>query len=210
MKLVNHKIPIRNSQRLIAGCVISMLLPYAVAMGQTASSELVKVPSVPSSIVPPAGNRAFLKGSAVGTQNYVCLPSGWTFLGPQATLFFTFPWSDGEIRQQITTHYLSPNPKEAGTPRATWQSSLDTSVVWGKAIESSNDPNYVAPGAIPWLLVEIVGSQRGPTGGTSLSRATYIQRVNTSGGVIPTTPCTVGAVALVPYTTDYVFYKAGR
>ena len=179
-------------------------------MAQTVSSDLVKAPPVPSNIVPPAGNQAFLKGNAVGTQNYVCLPSGWTFLGPQATLFFTFPWISGDIRQQITTHYLSPNPKEGGTPRATWQSSLDTSAVWGKAIASSNDATYVAPGAIPWLLVEIVGAQRGPTGGSILSQTTYIQRVNTSGGVAPTTACTVGSVALVPYTTDYVFYKAVR
>jgi hypothetical protein len=66
-------------------------------------------------------------------------------------------------------------------------------------------------GAIPWLLVEAVGAQRGPSGGTSLSQTTFIQRVNISGGIAPSTGCSassVGNVALVPYTTDYYFYKA--
>jgi hypothetical protein len=49
----------------------------------------------------------------IGTQDYICLPSGWTFFGPQATLF-------NERDEQIITHFLSPNPFEPGTPpRAT-------------------------------------------------------------------------------------------
>jgi hypothetical protein len=135
----------------------------------------------------------------------------WTLFGPQATLFFRFKWIGGEIRQQIMTHFLSPNPAEGGTARATWQSSLDTSALWGRAIASSSDPIFVAPGAIPWLLVEVVGAEQGPTGDT-LTPTTFIQRLNTSGGVQPSTGCsqsTVGSTVLVPYTTDYFFYKAG-
>jgi hypothetical protein len=63
------------------------------------------------------------------------------------------------------------------------------------------------------LLVEIVGSQSGPTGGDLLTPTTYIQRVNTSGGVAPGTGCsqaTDGSTVLVPYTTDYYFYKANQ
>jgi hypothetical protein len=44
-------------------------------------------PVVPTNIHVPAGNKAFLEGDAIGTQDYICLPSGWTFFGPQATLF---------------------------------------------------------------------------------------------------------------------------
>jgi hypothetical protein len=208
---VENIITTRNLQRWITAGAIAMALQCTAAMGQTGLTDLVKVPPVPPGIEVPAGNRAFLKGSAGGTQNYICLSSGWTFLGPQATLFFTYQWFNGEIRQQITTHFLSPNPMEGGTPRPTWQSSLDTSAVWGKAIANSSDSNYVRPGAIPWLLVEAVGAQRGPSGGTSLSQTTFIQRVNTSGGVAPSTGCSassVGSVALVPYTTDYYFYQA--
>jgi hypothetical protein len=126
--------------------------------------------------------------------------------GPQATLF-----NDDEM--QIITHFLSPNPDEAGMARATWQHSRDTSTVWAMAIESSTDPAFVEPDAIPWLLLEVVGADSGPTGGDRLTETAYIQRVYTSGGRAPTTGCadaTIGNTVLVPYTTDYIFYKASR
>ena len=197
-------------------------LRYLFALGAVAaaaSAQTLTAPPVPAKIQVPAGNVAFLKGSAVGTQNYVCLPSGdglaWKFQGPQATVFVNIRWINGDIRQQIMTHFLSPNPAEAGAPaRATWQSSLDTSAVWARAIASSNDPNFVAPGAIPWLLLEVVGSNRGPEGGSSLIPTTFIHRLNTSGGVALSTGCSeaanMGKTAFVPYTTDYIFYKSSR
>lgn len=172
-------------------------------------------PSVPHTLRVPAGNEPFLVGYAVGTQNYICLPTptgvAWRFVGPQATLFA--PGSSG-AQEQVTTHFLSANPVEGGAARPTWQHSGDTSQVWGRAAAASSDPNYVEPGAIPWLLVEIVGAALGPTGGATLTPTTYIHRVNTSGGVAPSSGCSdashVGALALVPYTTDYVFYQSIR
>ena len=116
-----------------------------------------------------------------------------------------------DARMQIATHFLSANPAEGGIARPTWQASFDTSAVWGKAIADSTDPMFVAAGAIPWLLVQVVGAQSGPTGGSALMATTYIQRVNTSGGVMPSSGCDAsafGKVALVPYTTDYFFYRA--
>ena len=45
----------------------------------------------PPGLEVPAGHTLFLQGSAIGTQNYICLPTdsgfGWVFFGPQATLF---------------------------------------------------------------------------------------------------------------------------
>ena len=177
-------------------------------------------PPVPDNIQVPAGNKLFLVGHAVGTQNYVCVPSGtsvrFLLFTPQATLFD----DEGE---QLTTHYFSPNPSEVNTDpkvisahtiRATWQDSKDSSTVWGKVNpgNSSTDSNYVEPGAIPWLLVTIAGHQDGPTGGDRLSGTTFIQRLNTHGGVAPSTGCTslgdLGNTAFVPYTTDYYFYKS--
>lgn len=166
-------------------------------------------PPVPANLQVPAGNKLFLVGRAVGTQNYICLPADggvkFSLFTPQATLF-----KEGE---QITTHYFSPNPAEGGTVRATWQHAKDTSTVWGKVADghSSADPAYVAPGAIPWLLVTVVGTQAGQTGGDKLTKTTYIQRLNTAGGVAPATGCAaasdIGNKAFVPYTTDYYFYK---
>jgi hypothetical protein len=180
------------------------LFPVALAMAFTVSqpppahADHVTPPSVPAGLQVPAGNQAFREGDAIGTQDYICLPSGWTFFGPQATLF-------NEHDRQIITHFLSPNPFETGTPpRVTWQDSEDTSKVWGMTIASVS----VQPDAIPWLLVQVVGAQDGPTGGDELSETTFIQRVNTVGGVAPTTACTVGMMALVPYSAEYFFYKA--
>jgi hypothetical protein len=175
-------------------CLAALAVAFTVSQPPLAHAGHVIPPLVPPAIQVPAGNKAFLEGDAIGTQDYICLPSGsgfaWTFFGPQATLF-------NEHDKQIITHFLSPNPFETGTPpRVTWQDSEDTSKVWGMTIASVS----VQPDAIPWLLVQVVGAQDGPTGGDELSETTFIQRVNTVGGVAPTTACTVGMMALVPYS----------
>jgi Protein of unknown function (DUF3455) len=188
---------------------------FATALAMTpgiAFAQRIAVPMVPGTLQVPAGNRPFFLGHATGTQNYICLPSGsgvsWTLVGPQATLF-------NDDDRQVITHFLSPNPDEGGLARATWQDSHDTSAVWARAIASSSDPNFVAAGAIPWLLLQVVGNEDGPDDGDRLTRATYLHRVNTVGGPAPSTGCAqlsdVGARAFAPYLADYVFYrKAGQ
>ncbi|MBS1212091.1 MAG: hypothetical protein H6R26_707 [Proteobacteria bacterium] len=183
-------------------------LAGSVALVQPAHADYLTPPPVPSEIEVQPGNEAFLKAHAFGTQNYVCLPSksgfAWTFFGPQATLF-------NRARQQVITHFLSPNPFKRGTPQVTWQHSGDSSTVWGTLSGSSDSADFVAPGAIPWLLVEIANSRNGPTGGHTLKPTTFIQRLNTHGGVAPSTGCSVatdvGKKALVPYSADYFFYR---
>ena len=187
---------IRN---LTAAAIITVLAHTSMAHAQG---------TVPAGLEVPAGHAPFLTTHAEGTQNYVCVLAptgfGWQFHGPQATLV-------DEASTQVATHFLSPNPIEAGAARATWQHSTDTSRVWAAAIASSTDGGFVAPGAIPWLLLRVVGQQTGPAGGTALSGALFIQRVNTAGGQAPPTGCSnahdIGRKALVPYATDYVFYK---
>jgi hypothetical protein len=204
---------LRNCSSKLGVSIVGVAIAIA-ATELPVRAQMITPPAVPENLRVPAGNTPFLKGYAIGTQNYVCLPGpsglGWTFQGPQATLFVAFPWVNGEIRQQITTHFLSPNVAEAGIPaRATWQSSLDTSTVWARKIEESSDPGYVAPGSIPWFLLRAVGTQRGPMGGSMLAQTTFIQRVNTTGGIMPTTGCSqAGSIQFVPYTADYVFYRA--
>ena len=181
------------------------------ALGGPAHADDITPPRVPSNLQVPAGNRAFREGHAVGTQNYICLPTStgfaWTFFGPQATLL-------DDDDEQIITHFLSANPDESDTPRPTWQDSRDTSAVWGKAIASSSDPAFVASGAIPWLLLQVVGTQSGPTGGDRVTKTTFIQRLNTSGGVAPSTGCVssadVGKKALIPYLANYFFYRVAQ
>ena len=194
-------------------CTTALAVAFTVLMPLSAHADFaMPLPMpVPANIQVPAGNKFFLVGHGAGTQNYICLPSGtagvkYTLFTPQATLF-------NDDDKQITTHFFSPNPDEDGTIRATWQHSRDTSAVWAKLAPdgTSIDPAFVAPDAIPWLLLEVVGDTEGPTGGHKLTATTFIQRLNTSGGVAPSTGCNsfadVGKQAFVPYTADYFFYK---
>jgi hypothetical protein len=212
---------------LLIACATALAVAFTVSLPQLADADRVTPPPVPANIQVPAGNKAFLEGHADGTQNYICVPcpnpttsmcpdvSGfaWILFTPQATLF-----KDND--KQVITHFFSPNPFEVNTNpgvvaadmiRATWRESRDTSTVWAKTNQSSSDSAFVEPGAIAWLLLEVVGAQDGPTGGDKLTVTTFIQRLNTSGGVAPPMGCTlstdVGAEAFVPYTADYFFYK---
>jgi hypothetical protein len=112
-----------------------MALESSVALAQPSTPNAFTAPPIPANIPVPDGNRLFLMGQAQGTQNYICLPSAtgfsWTFFSPQATVFITFPSIGPDLRQQIITHFLSPNLAESGRPRATWQSSFDTSAFLG-------------------------------------------------------------------------------
>jgi hypothetical protein len=62
-------------------------------------------------------------------------------------------------------------------------------------------------GNIPWLLLE-----KGVTGvgadGDRLTATTWVQRLNTVGGVAPAGACTPGDRAAVPYAADYAFWRA--
>jgi hypothetical protein len=201
-------------------CATALAVAFAVTLSQPAHANKVTPPPVPTDIQVPAGATAFLEGHGVGTQNYICLPcpnattpaaacpdaSGfaWILFTPEATLF-----SDHD--KPVTTHFFSPNPSENGTIRATWQHSRDTSIVWGGRAVSSSDSRFVAPDAIPWLKLPMAGVQDGPTGGDTLTATTFIQRLNTAGGVAPSAGCAsstdVGSKAFVPYTADYFFYQ---
>lgn len=189
---------------LLAGLIAgSSLAPAAPVLAHGS----VPPPPVPSDLQVSDDHRPYLIAHAVGTQNQICLPRasgvglGWSFIGPQATLF-------NDRGEQIATHFLSINPEEETVARATWQHSRDSSAVWAVKVAESSDPNYVEAGAVPWLLLEEAGSLEGPTWGERLSRTTFIQRVNTVGGVAPAGDCpAVGARLFVPYTADYVFYK---
>lgn len=181
-----------------------------IALAQAAQAQTVTPPPVPDNLQVPAPNRAVLLGRGVGTQNYECQPVdslgrvGWVLFTPQATLF-------SDSQEQLTTHFFSPNPAEGNIVRVAWQDSRDSSTVWARLVASSLDPNFVKEGAIPWLLLQVVGAQAGPTGGVTLPGTRFIQRLNTEGGAAPSTGCDVpkdiGAKAFIPYKADYFFFR---
>ena len=198
---------------LLIACATALVVAFTVSLQQStrAAADLTP-PPVPAAVRVEPGNKLFLVGHATGTQNYVCLPAGagvkYVLFTPQATLF-----SDGA---QVTTHFFSPNPEQDNAIRATWQHSRDTSTVWAEVQDNhmatdSTDPEFVAKGAVAWLLLTAVGHKVGPDGGDLLTKTTFVQRLNTAGGVAPATGCSssadVGHQAFVPYTADYLFYK---
>lgn len=203
----------RTHRMLLIACAAALAVALTVALLQTALAENDTPPPVPANIAVPAGNALFLVGHAAGTQNYICLPSGagvaYTLFTPQADLY------KNKVKQ-VTTHFFSPNPAEGGTIRPTWLESQDSSMVWARVLpgNASADPAYVAAGAVPWVLLTVVGTQDGPIGDGTLAQTTFIQRLNTTGGVAPSTGCSsaadIGAQAFVPYTADYFFYRAAR
>jgi hypothetical protein len=199
-RALTNQTPRRTMRRIVfLACAIALAL--ALTVSQPARADRIPPPDVPTIIQVPAGNQLFRVAHAVGTQNYVCLSTGWASraYGPQATLF-------NEENEQVLTHFLSPNPDETNAARATWQDSRDTSTVWANPIDgASYTPD---PTAIPWLLLKVVGKAVGPTGGDKMISTTYIQRLYTTGGLKPTGTCTEGDRALVPYTANYFFYKA--
>jgi hypothetical protein len=200
----------------------ALAMAFTVQLSQPAyAGGQVTPPTVPPNLQVPAGNKAFLKGVADGTQNYVCVPSAASATGvayalftPEATLFSD---DDGG---QIITHFFSPNPDPrdpntnpavaapGGAIRATWVHSQDGSSVWAKL--HTNGAAVVDKNAIAWLLLDAVGVEDGPTGGDILAKTTFVQRVNTTGGLAPKTGCgspgDLGNQAFIPYTADYFFY----
>src|SRR3954447_702148 len=179
-----------------------------------------------TTLTPQQGNSEFLATHAVGTQGYVCLPSGsgasWTVNNarPEATLFTNLFGA----AFQIITHFLSPvqNPNDIGPKPsrfgdATWQSSFDSSKVWAQKINfitAGTDDSCPNAGAIDCLLLQTIGSEQGPTGGKTLTKTTFIQRLNTRGGSAPATGCStladVGKQTLVPYSAGYHFFRADQ
>ena len=182
----------------------------------------VTPPVTPTDIAVPAGNSPYLVGHAYGSQGYTCLPTAdggtaWNPTArPEATLFTDLLGA----QFQIITHFQSINekPKTGIVPplsgNATWQSSLDSSRVWAvkvKGIDAGSDPvSCPNSGSIQCLLLQSVGNDRGPTGGNLLFKTTFIQRLNTAGGAVPTTACSVGQTQLQPYTADYYFFRADK
>lgn len=146
-------------------------------------------PGIPGSIAVPEGHKLFLVAHAEGDQIYTCNGSAWTLLAPDADLY-------DDRHNLIATHFGGPS----------WQARDGSKVVAQRAA-----PPYPVDGTIPWLLLSAVSATAGPDG-DRLAGTKYIQRVATVGGVAPDaatcTSASAGAQEAVPYTADYLFWKA--
>jgi hypothetical protein len=217
---LNQKSKIARARRLFAAALV-----LGCAFGTiTHAAAQVTPPPTPDTIAVPEGNSSYLVGHAFGSQGYTCLPTstGGTAWNPSARPAATLFTDLFGQEFQIITHFqsINANPNANATlpvplsGNATWQASLDSSRVWmvkKNGIDAGSDaascPNS---GSIQCLLLQSVGNAKGPTGGNLLAKTTFIQRLNTRGGAVPTTACAVGQTQLVPYTADYFFYRADK
>lgn len=132
----------------------------------------------------PAGNRLVAALYAEGDQVYRWSGSAWVFVEPSARLYVSrfLKWPMG-------THYAGP----------TWE-AYGGSKVLGSVVRRCTP----SASAIPWLLL----SANPVTDHGLFKEVTFIQRVGTVGGNAPAAVGdSVGAIARVPYSTEYLFYR---
>ncbi|MES2537581.1 MAG: DUF3455 domain-containing protein [Pseudomonadota bacterium] len=176
-----------NPIKMLAGITIITGLAACASTPMT-----MKAPDAPVAVTVPAGNRPVMTALGAGDLNYECRAKAgmagafeWVFTGPDAVLY-------DKNRMAVGKYYGGP----------TWESK-DGSKVTGKQLA-------VAPGAAGAIPLQLV--QTGPAMGEGAMKGiTYIQRLNTVGGVAPADVCGAGNVGekkLVKYQADYVFYKA--
>lgn len=132
----------------------------------------------------PTGNKVALHAYAEGVQIWRWSGSSWVFVKPEAILY-----ADGEAEGVIGIHYAGP----------TWESASGSYVVGAVLDRATPDAD-----SIPWLLLKAVDSESPGI----FHGVTYIQRVNTVGGIAPAEAGEFpGQEARIPYAADYYFYR---
>jgi hypothetical protein len=189
---VGVKQPFRVTDYLVIclGVLVLWGLAAAAAYGKSPQTSPGD-PLDPRTYAPKS--RMFLEAHATGVQKYTCQANGtWLFTDPEATLVK----ANGAPKAK-GTHFLN-----FATGRPVWQ--------WedGSSVEAARKATAPAGAAnIPWLLLEAVVTTDGDDA-DRLTDTTWVQRLNTAGGVAPAGTCTPGARTAVPYTADYFFWRA--
>jgi FtsP/CotA-like multicopper oxidase with cupredoxin domain len=168
--------------------VLGLALPYMPAA--RAGNENKNAPDLPlplcDDVQVPAGNKLAFHTYAVGVQKYRWNGTSWTFVEPVATLY-----ADANYHGKVGSHYAGP----------TWESNSGSKVIAARVAGCTPDPT-----AIAWLRLQTVTAD----GPGIFGSITYIQRVNTVGGLAPVAPgSAIGQVVEVPYTAEYYFYREG-
>jgi hypothetical protein len=177
----------------IATAAVSLI---AACGSMTPMKQAYSQAGLPASVQVPAGNRVALETVGVGEITYQCSAKKdmagqyeWVFAGPDAKLM-------DRSGKQVGKYYGPP---------ATWE-AMDGSKL--TAVQVAVAPNTGMAGSIPLQLVK--GNPAMGTG--AMQGVTYIQRVDTRGGVAPAMPCAAGnlnAKQVVKYQADYIFWRQG-
>jgi len=176
----------RVVQALVLITLVTLAVKPALAFDNNNGPEL---PAQCSSIQVPEGNKLAFHVYARGVQIYKwnALTAAWDFVAPAATLY-----AEENYFGEVGSHRAGP----------VWESKSG-SLVEGRRITGTGcTPD---PTAIAWIIL----SKFRTDGSGIFSKVTFIQRVNTTGGLAPSTPgSTDGELKEVPYTAEYYFYRA--
>lgn len=180
---------ITNIKRIIGLAVLfsiaGLTLAFNLSVRADDNIEPPELPPLCSNLQVPLENKVFFRAYASGVQIYRWNGASWGFVAPVANLY-----ADENYRAEVGFHYAGP----------TWESSSGSKVVAARLTGCSPEPTT----AIPWLLLHTVSTD----GHGIFRQVTYIQRVNTAGGLAPTVHgSTVGEEKRVPYTAEYYFYR---
>jgi hypothetical protein len=176
----------RSLLTAMAAIAVALPLAQAAQAGQAA-------PSVPGEIAVTGDHKPYLIAHAEGVQIYGCYSVAdgyaWRLLVPRATL-------TADNGKPLGSHYAGP----------TWEARDGSKVVGVRETGVSVDPT-----AVDWLRLRADSTTAGAAG-ERLTPTTYIQRINTVGGLPPAAgDCDADTIAEqreIPYSADYVFFKA--
>jgi hypothetical protein len=138
---------------------------------------------VPPHLQVPDGHEMHLHAFAEGAQIYVWNGNAWIFHAPEALLFD----ADGKL---AAVHFTGP----------TWESLSGSEVIASRV--------RFAPSAHPNSIPQLLLRARATAGAGIFSATTYIQRLNTTGGLAPLRRGSiVGEKTRAAYTAEYLFYR---
>ena len=171
---------------------IKLLVFIALAIFAVQPSFASDGPVLPAdcgAIVPEAGHEVahhlYAKGVQIYKWNFATM--FWDFVGPRADLF-----AEESFHGEVGSHFAGPNWLSKGGSR------VKAAAIPGKAC--TPDTN-----AIAWLLLQATET----TEKGIFKNVTFIQRVNTTGGLRPTLPgLFADEIREVEYTAEYYFYRA--
>ena len=186
MQIINMK---KTKELLAIFAVVLIVLVANAAARQTSDPLAPELPPECASIQLSADQKPYFRTYAIGVQIYRWNGTAWAFDAPSANLY-----ADAGYNGKVGFHY--------GGPR--WESNSGSVVQAARVPGTGCTPDS---SAIPWLLLKKVSTE----GAGIFSKAAYIQRVNTTGGLAPSEPgTTVGQEKRVPYTAEYYFYRAAE
>jgi hypothetical protein len=173
---------------IVVACVPGVLLTQNTALAQTDAAQK----DLPALIQVATGNSLVLETKASGTIEYQCSKEQaplttykWTMAGPKAELM------DKE----------GDKVGDYSGPPARWAHE-DGSFVTGSQVAVSPNGNKNIP--LQLVKADVAGGQG------VLTTISYVQRVNTKGGVAPSKKCSAeneGDKAEVKYSAEYRFWK---